>query len=123
MTYTYQVTEVHLLKNSLRTVAARTALLDRVPSGATNSAATGKVIGKFYDGRISLAGQRRTPQSAAANLRRSCNTVLQRPPRAVWKGARVDPSRAVRGGEWVLKVVSCPILGRTTGGWWPTSPW
>jgi len=35
MTYTYQVTEVHLLKNSLRTVAARTALLDRVPSGAT----------------------------------------------------------------------------------------
>ena len=36
MTYTYQVTEVHLLKNSLRTVAARTALLDRVPSGATS---------------------------------------------------------------------------------------
>ena len=29
------------------------------------SASTGKVIGKFYDGRISLAGQRRTPQSAA----------------------------------------------------------
>ena len=37
MSYTYQVTEVHLLKNSLRTVAARTALLDRVPSGATNA--------------------------------------------------------------------------------------
>ena len=29
------------------------------------SVATGKVVGKFYDGRISSAGQRRTPQSAA----------------------------------------------------------
>ena len=41
MTYTYQVTEVHLLKNSSRTVAARTALLDRVPSGATTNGADG----------------------------------------------------------------------------------
>ena len=50
MTYTYQVTEVHLLKNSSRTVATRTALLDRVPNGDAN-VGTNIDMGAYIDER------------------------------------------------------------------------
>ena len=55
MTYTYQVTEVHLLKNSSRTVTTRTALLDRVPSGDATVVPTSNVPGTLFSLNDNLA--------------------------------------------------------------------